>query len=68
MKLRWFWLLLLILVFLVLARPGHAWADLKRSWKRREWIVTTLLVAVLGYLLYGLYILFRDDMGRFWTS
>lgn len=61
MKIRWLWLLLLIVVFLALARPGSTWKEMKRSWARREWIVTVLLIAVGGYLLYGLYTFYADN-------
>lgn len=60
-KLGWLWLLLLIGLFLFLARPGSAWTEMKRSWARREWIVTMLLVIVIGYLLYGVFLFFRDN-------
>lgn len=55
MKLRWLLLLLLIAVVFAVLKPGSTWQELKRSWARREWIVTVLLVAVLGYLAWGLY-------------
>ncbi len=55
MKVRWLWLLLLVAILLFVASPGSAWSEMKRSWARREWIVTVLLILVGGYLLYGLF-------------
>ncbi len=55
MKLRWLLFLLLIAVVFAVLKPGSTWQELKRSWARREWIVTVLLVAVLGYMAWGLY-------------
>ena len=55
MKLRWLLFLVLIAVVFAVLKPGSTWQELKRSWARREWIVTVLLVAVLGYLAWGLY-------------
>ena len=55
MKLRWLLFLLLIAVVFAVLKPGSTWQELKRSWARREWIVTVMLVAVLGYMAWGLY-------------
>ena len=55
MKLRWLLFLLLIAVVFAVLKPGSTWQELKRSWARREWIVTVVLVAVLGYMAWGLY-------------
>lgn len=61
MKVRWLWLLLLIALFMFVARPGSAWTEMKRSWARREWIVTLILIMVGGYLIYGLYTMVNEE-------
>ncbi len=61
MKLRWILLLLLVAAVMFLARPKEAWTEMKRSWARREWIVTMLLVAVIVYFLYGVYSMYSEN-------
>ncbi len=61
MKVRWLLLLLLLVVFLFVARPSSAWSEMKRSWARREWIVTVFLILVGGYLLYGLFTMVNEN-------
>lgn len=62
MKLRWLLLLVLIAAFMILARPKETWTEVRRSWARRQWIVTMLLVLVIGYFLYGVYTMYTDDV------
>ncbi len=61
MKVRWLWLLLLIAVFYLVAKPSSAWSEMRRSWARREWIVTVVLILVGGYLLYGIYTMVNEN-------
>ncbi len=65
MKVRWLWLLLLIVVFYLVAKPGSAWTEMRRSWARREWIVTVVLILVGGYLLYGIYTMVNENTFEF---
>ncbi len=62
MKLRGLlWLLLLVAAVMFLARPRAAWTEVKRSWARREWIVTLLLIAIVIYLVIGFYRMYEDN-------
>ncbi len=54
-------LLLLVATVMILARPKEAWTEMKRSWARREWIVTMLLVAIVAYFLYGVYTMYTEN-------
>ncbi len=61
MKFRWILLLVLVVAVMFLARPKESWTEVKRSWARREWIVTMLLVAVVVYFLYGVYTMYTEN-------
>jgi succinate dehydrogenase hydrophobic anchor subunit len=56
-------LLLLVIIFILLwFKPATIWAEMKRSWKQREWILKIMVVIISIYLVYGVYSMYKQGM------
>jgi hypothetical protein len=62
MNSRRIFLLLVIIFILLWVKPATLWAELKRSWQQREWMLKVLVVIIGFYLLYGVYSMYRRGM------
>jgi hypothetical protein len=54
--------LLIILVLLTLTRPSAAWAEAKRIWVQRNWMLGVIATVILIYLVYGIVQLIRSGV------
>ena len=54
--------LLIIIALLALTRPGAAWAEAKRIWAQRNWMLGVIATVLLIYLVYGLIRLIRSGV------
>lgn len=54
--------LLIILALLTLSRPSTAWAEAKRMWAQRNWMLGVIATALLIYLVYGIVRLIRSGV------
>lgn len=52
---RFLFILLLILIVAVLAKPSGTWKELKRIWSQKDWLLQVLAVVISAYFIYGLY-------------
>lgn len=53
-----FFLVILLLVVALIAKPTGLWQEFKRAWSRREWTLRILATIAVLYFLYGLYTMF----------
>ena len=67
MKFRTFYLILLILILALLARPSAIWGESKRMWQARDRVLRVMVVVIVAYLLYGLYGLYLRGPDT-WTA
>lgn len=62
MNARRIFFLLVIIFILLWFKPSTLWAELKRSWRQREWMLKVLVVIIGLYLLYGVYNMYKRGM------
>jgi hypothetical protein len=54
--------LLIIIALLTLTRPSAAWAEAKRIWSQRNWMLGVIATVLLIYLVYGIVQLIRSGV------
>lgn len=62
MNARRLFLLIVIIFILLWIKPATLWAEMKRSWKQREWMLWVIVVMISLYVLYGVYSMYRRGM------
>ncbi|MCB0131180.1 MAG: hypothetical protein KDD78_10035 [Caldilineaceae bacterium] len=60
MNLRRIFVLLLIIVILLLARPRESWQQARHAWAQRERVLRVVTFALIIYLAYGFFQLYRQ--------
>ena len=60
MNLRRIFVLLLIIAILLLARPRESWQQARQAWAQRERVLRVVTFALIVYLAYGFFQLYRQ--------
>lgn len=55
-----FFLVVLLLVVALIAKPTGLWQEFKRAWATREWTLRILATIAVLYFLYGLYTILME--------